>query len=180
MNKMYLAAACLNGFMLFGCQSNRVTTAVSEVQPPQPEVIVNKPKYEEFIKAGDTLPIDTITDIDGNLIDFNSLEKRKLVVLFATWCSDSNRALKALNESVLLSNTSVQIIAIAREETAEKVKVWRDKFDIKVPLAVDSDRSIYKQFAVGGIPRLITVSKDNKVIKMNLAEGENQLDLVVW
>ncbi|MFQ3193860.1 MAG: hypothetical protein ACI9N3_000672, partial [Colwellia sp.] len=31
-----------------------------------------------------------------------------------------------------------------------------------------------------GIPRLITVGKDNRVIKMNLAEGQEQLKLIQW
>jgi len=80
----------------------------------------------------------------------------------------------------LLNDPTIEVIAIAREETTETVVKWRDEHNIIVPLATDSDRSIYKQFAVGGIPRLITVDEDNKVIKMNLAEGEEQLKLVQW
>ena len=74
----------------------------------------------------------------------------------------------------------VEIIAIAREESAETVIAWRDENGIKVPLATDPDRSIYNMFAAVGIPRFITVSTDNKVIKMTLAEGENQLSLIDW
>lgn len=137
-------------------------------------------KYPEFIRSGHSLPLASIVDIDGNRIDFANNHKRKLVILFATWCSDSNRALKALNQSPLLNDESIEIIAIAREEDAATVKAWRDKHNIKVPLASDKDRSIYKQFAAAGIPRLITVSEHNDVIKMNLAEGDNQLRLIQW
>ena len=49
-----------------------------------------------------------------------------------------------------------------------------------IVLATDPDRSVYKMFAAAGIPRFITASVDNKVIKMNLAEGENQLRLIEW
>jgi peroxiredoxin len=185
MNTKCLTAACLTSFLLFGCQASKVSQSISEgkktpaVEVPAIEV-ADKPKYQEFIQAGDLLPLSKIKNLEGDLVDLESGDKRKLVILFATWCSDSNRALKALNQSELLSDESIEIIAIAREESEATVKAWRDKFDIKVPLAVDSDRSIYKQFAVGGIPRIITVSKDNKIIKMNLAEGENQLDLIEW
>ncbi|MFT6900923.1 MAG: peroxiredoxin [Colwellia sp.] len=136
--------------------------------------------YQEFIHSGDLLPIQYIVDIKGNTIDLTNNKKRKLVILFATWCPDSNRALKALNESPLLNDPAVDIIAIARKETNEDVIKWRDKNNIRVPLATDVDRSIYQQFTVGGIPRLITVGKDNRVIKMNLAEGQEQLKLIQW
>ncbi|WP_196139351.1 TlpA disulfide reductase family protein [Aliikangiella sp. G2MR2-5] len=139
-----------------------------------------KPKYEEFVKSGEALPIESVITIDGEKVDLANPEKKKLVVLFATWCSDSNRALKALNQSAILNDDSIELVAIAREEKEEVVKAWRDKNGIKVPLAADPDRSIYKKFAAAGIPRLITVAKDGKIIKMNLAEGENQLKLIQW
>ncbi|MCW8875757.1 MAG: redoxin family protein [Kangiellaceae bacterium] len=140
----------------------------------------SKSKYKEFLGSGDELPITKITDVDGNLIELDSPGKKKLVILFATWCSDSNRALKALNQSPMLNDENLEVVAIAREESEDTVKAWRKTHSIKVPLAVDLDRNIYRQFAEAGIPRLITVSKDNKIIKMNLAEGESQLDLIQW
>ena len=176
MNKsiVFLASA---SFFLFGCQSPPTTNNDGELS-----VIVEQPapKFEEFVQSGDTLPISAIVDVNGQNINLADKNKRKLVILFATWCSDSNRALKALNQSPLLNDPTIEIIAIAREETNEDVIKWRDEHNIKVQLATDVDRSIYKKFAVGGIPRLITVSEDNTVIKMNLAEGEEQLKLIHW
>jgi thiol-disulfide isomerase/thioredoxin len=137
-------------------------------------------KYQEYIIAGDILPIASITTIDGIDINLHRTDKKKLVVLFATWCSDSNRLLTALNNSPLLRDDSMQVIAIAREEDNEIVTAWRDKREIDVVIAVDKDRSIYNRFADGGIPRIITVDEDNKVIKMNLAEGQEPLNKVIW
>jgi microcystin degradation protein MlrC/peroxiredoxin len=139
-----------------------------------------RPKYEEFIGPGDVLPIQSIIDINGETIDLAAPDKRKLVILFATWCKDSNHALKALNQSELLDDDSIEIIAIAREEDVETVVAWRDENNIRIPLAVDPDRSIYKQFAAAGVPRIITVSTDNRVIRMNLAEVEDPLGLIEW
>ncbi len=51
-------------------------------------------------------------------------------------------------------------------------KLKRLLLGIKVALAVGNERSIYKRYALGGIPRLITVGENNKIIKMHLAEGE--------
>ncbi len=151
-------------------------SACQAVPLGQPQPVV----FDEYINKGDILPLETITTIDGDVVNLQQLGKRKLVVLFASWCSDSNRLLKALNSSPLLDDSSIEVIAIAREEDIETVSNWRDKRGIKVALAVDSDRSIYKRFASGGIPRLITVGENNRIIKMNLAEGEEQLNKIVW
>jgi len=137
-------------------------------------------KYPEYIITGDQLPISTITTIDGVEMNLHRSDKKKVVVLFATWCTDSNRLMKALNNSTILADKSIEIIAIAREEDENTVKSWRDKRGINIALAVDEDRSIYKKFAGGGIPRIISVDEDNIVIKMNLAEGEAQLNKIVW
>lgn len=191
MNKpiVFITTAC---FFLLGCQSIS-SSGIAQVESKQlgstqgNNVKLSNnltqqtaPKYQEFIHTGDTFPIRSIVDVNGNTVDLTNGKKRKLVILFATWCSDSNRALKALNQSPLLNDPSLEIIAIAREENNEDVIKWRDEHNINVPLATDVDRSIYKQFAVGGIPRLITIGNNNNVIKMNLAEGEDQLKLIQW
>ncbi|TQV85456.1 TlpA family protein disulfide reductase [Aliikangiella coralliicola] len=155
--------------VLSACQTTETLTDATE-----------KVAYEEFVVSGEKLPLDQITDVNGITVDLGNPDKRKLVVLFATWCSDSNRALKALNQSEILKDDTIEVIAIAREESIETVKAWRDEHGINVPLAADPDRSVYKKFAAAGIPRLITVAKNNQIIKMNLAEGENQLELIDW
>lgn len=154
--------------------------AISACQSPGVLVKAEPEKYPEYITSGDILPISLITTVDGNEMNLHRSDKKKLVVLFATWCSDSNRLLTALNSSPLLDNQDIDIIAIAREEDEETVKAWRDKRGIRVALAVDIDRSIYKKFAGGGIPRIISVDEDNVVIKMNLAEGQEQLNKIIW
>ena len=149
-------------------------------QSTKSPIIAETSKYHEYIHSGDLSPIKTITTIDGKVIDFQGSKKKKLVILFATWCSDSNSMLKALNSSPLLTDDSLEVIAIAREEDIETVQSWRNGRNIKIPLAVDVDRSIYKQFAAGGIPRIVTVDENNKIVQMNLAEGSEQLAQIVW
>jgi peroxiredoxin len=166
-----LLIVCSTLVLFSACQS----TNLSDDTVPQ-----SKNKYVEFIHSGDILPIKSMTTIEGKEVNLEHIGKKKLVILFATWCSDSNRLLKAMNNSPLLEDETIEVIAIAREEDKETVKKWRQAHNIKVPLAVDIDREIYKKFAAGGIPRIITVAENNKIIKMNLAEGNKQLKKVVW
>jgi len=165
--------------LISACQTNTVISP-GEKLVDGTATSLEKPKYEEFIAAGQVLPIASVIDVNGETVDLTVEDKRKLVILFATWCPDSNHALKALNDSNLLNDDSVQVVAIAREETDETVIAWRDEHGITIPLAADPDRSIFKRFAAAGIPRFVMVSTDNKVIKMNLAEEEDALSLIEW
>ena len=140
----------------------------------------SKTQYQAIVNKGDSFPLTEIQTIDGDTINLQNQNKRKLVVLFATWCSDSNRLLRALNTSSFAVDDAIEIVAIAREEDAEVVARWRDNNDINFPLAVDPDREIYQQFASAGIPRLIMVTKDNRIARMELAEGYKQLDYILW
>ena len=115
-----LMSACQTGGGVYSGTAVADTTTTS----------LAKPKYEEFITAGQALPIESVVDVNGKTVDLTAPDKQKLVILFATHCSDSNRALKALNESELLNDDSIEIIAIAREETAETVIAWRDEHGI--------------------------------------------------
>lgn len=155
-----------------------IVAGCATTQAPSPAD--TKPKYETYIQVGQVMPLQTVTTIDSKSIDLTNPEKRKLVILFATWCSDSQRAMKALHESDILNQEDLQIVAIARENTVEEIEKFRQERNITIDLVADVDRSIYKQFASAGIPRFIMVDKNNRIVNEVLAEGENQIDLIQW
>lgn len=136
--------------------------------------------YLFYKNAGDAFPIDKIIDIQGNEVDLKNPNKRKLVILFATWCSDSQRALTALNTSDILQDPELEIIAIGREDTLEKLVTFKQEYNLKFNLAADPKREIYSKFANAGIPRFIMVDKNNLIIDHLIAEGENQIDKIHW
>ncbi len=161
-----LLAAALSTFLVGGCAT----------QAPQYQKI----EYLTYVTAGQTMPLTQVTNIDGEQLDLTAGDKRKLVILFATWCSDSQRAMSALAESDLLKQEDLQIVAIAREQDAETVKTFQQERGLDIEFVADTDRSIYSKFANAGIPRFIMVDKDNSIIDAVIAEGENQLDLIHW
>lgn len=160
--------------MVAGCATTQAPAS------DETNLVAAKSKYETYIQAGQVMPLQTVTTIDGKSIDLTDPEKRKLVILFATWCSDSQRAMKALHESDILNQQDLQIVAIARENTVEEIEKFRQERNITIDLVADVDRSIYKQFASAGIPRFIMVDKTNRIVNQVLAEGENQIELIQW
>ena len=133
-----------------------------------------------LVKPGQLLPLTRLNDIGGKEVALNTPGRRKLVILFATWCPDSQRAMKALHQSALVQDKSLDIVAIAREQEISEVASWGAENEIKTTLVADTDRSIYRQFAHAGIPRFIMVNEQNRIVGTVLAEGENQLEHIRW
>ncbi len=139
-----------------------------------------KIEYLFYKNAGDEFPINQVIDIEGRTVDLTDNAKRKLVILFATWCSDSQRALAALSQSEILNEQGLEIIAIAREEDVEKVTNFKNEKGYGFNMAADPNREIYSKFANAGIPRFIMVDENNIIVDHVIAEGENQLDKIHW
>jgi len=139
-----------------------------------------KVEYQTYVKAGQSVPVKQFTDSQGNLIDLTKSHNAKLLVLFATWCPDSQRAMKALQASDLNLDPNMDIIGIGREESKEALDKFAGEYQINFPLVADSDRSIYAKFANAGIPRLILLDGENHIVKAIIAEGEHPLAEVKW
>ncbi|AQS38335.1 Redoxin [Shewanella psychrophila] len=137
-------------------------------------------EYQTYVKAGQMVPVTQFTDTKGNLIDLTQSTNAKLLVLFATWCPDSQRAMKALEASDLNLDPNVDIIAIGREENTQELDKFASEYEINFPLIADTDRAIYAKFANAGIPRLILLDGNNTIVKTVIGEGENPLAEVQW
>ncbi|NRD75711.1 redoxin domain-containing protein [Shewanella sp. VB17] len=141
---------------------------------------VHQTEYQTYVKTGEGVPMTQFTDTQGNQINLNQSQNVKLLVLFATWCPDSQRAIKALIGSEFNLDPNIDIIAIGREENKQTLDKFAAEYEINFPLVTDTDRSIYAKFANAGIPRLILLDKDNRIVKTIIAEGENPLAEVQW
>ncbi|WP_125564178.1 TlpA family protein disulfide reductase [Pseudoalteromonas rubra] len=134
--------------------------------------------YETYINPGDTFRHTQLINIDGEPVQL--AQGNKLIILFASWCSDSQRTLNELKASELLADPQLQIIAIGREEDVETLKAFRTSFGIDFNIVADPDRAIYNQYANKGIPRLIMLNKQNQVVKTLIGEQAGIIEQVRW
>ncbi|MCF2858544.1 TlpA family protein disulfide reductase [Pseudoalteromonas sp. SMS1] len=125
------------------------------------ESIVSTPNYDTYISSGDTFKHTQFKDISGHSIDLANTPGNKLIILFATWCTDSKRTFRALNQSALIHSKDLTILAIGREENAETLGEFAKNYRIEFPLIADENRHIYNQYANKGIPRLILLDENN-------------------
>ena len=137
-------------------------------------------EYLTFVSPGDTVPVSQFVDTQGNSIDLSQSNNNKLLILFATWCHDSQRTMKHLVNSNIHLSPNIDIIGIGREETVANLDKFAAEYELNFALVADTDRSIYSQFANTGIPRLILLDADNKVVKTIIGETDNPITEVVW
>ena len=138
-----------------------------------------KPVYETYIAQGDKFPITQFTGSQGEAIELTP-NKRKLVLLFATWCSDSQRFVKQLMASPHVTDSELQIVAVGREESKQNLSKFAAKFDTNFTMVADPDRQIYSQFANAGVPRIILLDKQNRVVNTLIGEAPNTIEKIVW
>jgi peroxiredoxin len=139
-----------------------------------------KPVYETYVQAGQTLPLTGLTDFRGQPVRADEPGKRKLVLLFATWCHDSQRAVSHIMASDLAKDPQLRIIGIGRGENAEALARFEAEYRTNFPLVTDPDKVIYNQFANAGIPRIILVDGDNRIVKTVIGEMPRAIDEIVW
>ncbi|OHU84613.1 MULTISPECIES: TlpA family protein disulfide reductase [Pseudoalteromonas] len=162
-HKLLIATAILAG--ISGCVSSQTDSSHSK-------------GYETYIAQGEQFKHDHFTSTQGETIELKA--DRKLVILFATWCSDSQRALKEIKASALVTDPTLQIIAIGRNEDGETLDKFNDEYQLPFPLVADPEREIYSQYANAGIPRLILLDENNKVVKTLIGEEPTIVDKLVW
>lgn len=150
--------------------------ATSETAQSVPQ----KPKYETYITAGEVFPLQSVVDINGKSVSLTEQNKRKLVILFATWCSDSQRTISQLMKSSLAQDKNLTIVGIGREENTDSLVKFEQDFATNFSLVADPDRKLYSQFANAGIPRLILLDEQNKVVKTLIGEAPDTIEKVTW
>ncbi|MCL1125043.1 TlpA family protein disulfide reductase [Shewanella surugensis] len=129
-------------------------------------------KYQTYVEVGQRVPVMQLTDIQGRQINLAQSKHKKLLILFATWCPDSQRAMKALVQSDLINAANIDIIGIGREETVLSLSQFAEEYHLPFSLVADKDKSLYRQFANAGIPRFILLDENNKIVKTLLLEDE--------
>jgi peroxiredoxin len=135
-------------------------TAAIAAQTPTPE------PYETYTKVGGPVPQFKVVTIDGKTFDMAAMKGKVVVLnLWATWCGPCKQEMPRLESEVWKNSNPANfaMVAIAREETNDKIAPFRKSNNLTFPMAADPDRSIYKRFASAGIPRTYVIGRDGVI-----------------
>ncbi len=131
---------------------------------------------KEYVKVGDRVPVFSVdvVDSEGRTSVFSTarLTGETVIVLFNTSRGDCRRELPQLNAYYLAHrhDKGFQMVAIAREESAESIAAYWQAQGFEIPYSPQPDRRIYNLFASSIIPRVYYCTADGIVTRI-LIEG---------
>jgi peroxiredoxin len=133
-------------------------------------------------RVGQAAPEFTVEQIDGGKFDLPN-ERGKVVVLnfFATWCGPCIKELPVLERDVWkqFEKDGLKVLVIGREETAEKIKAFREKHKLSVPFAPDPDKKIYSLYATKFIPRTYVIDRSGKIAHQTVGYNPAEFEQLV-
>jgi len=110
--------------------------------------------------------LSTVSDGEFSLL----AQKGKVVVLdfWASWCRPCRTALPILSEvSTRYPASEFCLMTINQEETKEEISDFLTRYDLEnLPVAMDLDGKISKQYQVQGIPQTVIINQEGKVEKV--------------
>ena len=135
--------------------------------------------FESYTKVGGQLPQFSVTALDGKRFDTAELKGKIIVLnLWATWCGPCKDEMPRLEKEIWknANPSDVAMIAIAREETNEKIGPFRKDNGYTFPMAADPDRRVFKLFASAGIPRTYIVGRDGRILFQSIGYTPSEFD----
>jgi len=119
----------------------------------------------EDVVVGNTVPDFSVTSLEGNTINKDSLKGEVVVLNFwASWCTPCMAEIPELKE--LAANSKAKVIGIALDENGlETVKPFAEAHKINYTVAVGS-QDLFQQFNGVGIPYTLVLDPTQRIVKI--------------
>lgn len=133
--------------------------------------LIEKITDAEKTKIGKVAPDFTFPDINGNMISLSSFKgKYVLIDFWASWCGPCRKESPNVQKQYQLykdKGFEVVSVSIDKKEDAWRKAVKEDKLKGTLLLAKDS-KKIMKDYVFSGIPYMVLLDKEGKVMALNL------------
>ena len=136
--------------------------AAEEEKPPPPT-----PAATTLTKLGQMAPDFTVATMDGSNFTLSAHKGRVVLInWFATWCPPCKEEMPHLQTGVWekFEDKGLVMISIARQENADVVAPFIEKYQVTWPFGLDPERIAYAKYAEAYIPRNTVVGPDGTII----------------
>ena len=109
------------------------------------------------LKVGDKVPNFTSTDQDGNPIQLNDYQGKKLVVFFYPKASTPGCTVEACNlrdNFELLKEKGFELLGVSADNQKRQTN-FRNKYNFPFPLLADEDKEVIHAFGVWGLKKFM-------------------------
>ena len=138
--------------------------------------------YVPLVHAGDVPPPYLGTNLEGDDVLTTQFAGKVLVVTFwASWCGPCRAELPRLEAiQKVAGKDKLQVVTINIEEREIYRKLAR-ALSAKMGLSMDHDtgKKASESYGVHGIPHMVLIGRDGKVIAMHRGYDEDSLDNII-
>ncbi len=130
---------------------------------------------------GDTPPPSLGTNLDGDDVGTGRYAGKVLVVTFwASWCAPCRKELPMLEGiQQAAGKDKVQVVAINIEDRDVYRKLARRLNSLTLSLNHDTGKKSSEAYGVHGIPHLVLIGRDGKVIAVHRGYSEESIDSII-
>ena len=129
------------------------------------QFIPNAPFKSAYINAPDF----SLKDLQGKVFQLSKQRGKPVLIFFgATWCPYCRNELPAYKEIYeTYANRGLEVIYINIMESRVKVAKFAKTYSLPFQILLDEDGGVASSFAVVGVPTLVLIDKEGKIIKIS-------------
>ncbi|MCX6090600.1 MAG: TlpA disulfide reductase family protein [Candidatus Atribacteria bacterium] len=125
----------------------------------------------------------TLPEVNGGSVSLSQYRGRPvLLVFFRTSCGHCRNEAPLLQQAYQNYSTSDQllVLAVGVESDPGSLMQFKTEFGWTFPVLIDSNGSVYRQFAGGGVPALLFINTAGEIVHTHLGEtSPGQLDTLL-
>ena len=139
-----------------------------------------KPTTEIGARVGKNSPVFTLDNLEGSKVNVGQPGKITVINFWATWCPPCREEMPELERFSRKNQQKIQFYAVNLQESQDKVKDFMNEHKYTMPVLLDTNGMVAKQFQIAAIPTTIIVDK-NGLIKhrQSGAMTMNELDGII-
>ena len=134
------------------------------------------------LKNGEIPPDCLGKDLDGKEVLVSDHKGKLVVVTFwASWCAPCHEEIPVLARLQRhLGSDIIKVVAVNFKESLEQYQMITKAINSPaITLTHDKDGSIGEKFGIEGIPHLIIIGKEGKIVHQSRGYGKNSIDMLV-
>lgn len=123
-----------------------------------------------IVKVGDEAPDFTVTTIDGEKYTLSEFRGKVVMLQFtASWCRVCREEMPFIESDIWQRHKQDEnfvLLAIDRDEPAERVVQFVENIGITYPIAPDPESKVFTKYASAeaGVTRNVLIGRDGKII----------------
>lgn len=161
------------------------TTPAEEPTAPAPQT--EQSQEDEIasttlVKEGMQAPDFTVKMFDGSELTLSKLKGKVVLVNFwATWCPPCREELTRVQSDLIdrFADRAFVFLPISRGEEQATVADFRTKMNYTFPMGLDTERTIYDQYASNYIPRNFLIDQQGKVVMATVGYEPEEFESLI-